>query len=93
VRLPRTLTINGERWRVVRKPMLHRGLFGQCVPSLREIQICSWLTGDDLADTFLHEVLHACMGPGWKEEDEEAVVSRLAPKLLRVLDSIGWAKR
>jgi hypothetical protein len=93
MKLPRSVVINGQRWRVVRKPLhkRERGLMGQCCRSLLEIQLDTTLTGTDLIDTFLHEVLHACLGRGWDEVLEESIVRTVTPKLLEALQGMGWA--
>lgn len=89
--IPRSLTINGKRWRVVTKRLVHRGLYGQCVYRTREIQICSTLTPDERQETFLHELMHACGGGDYAAKREETMVRRLSPRLLSALQGIGWA--
>jgi hypothetical protein len=46
-------------------------------------------------DTFLHEVLHACLFEvdAWGAQTEERMIRRLTPRLLAVLRDIGWAPR
>jgi hypothetical protein len=90
VKLPRALVINGERWRIVRKPLCRRGRYGQCNYRTREIQIDSELVGDERAETFVHELLHACLPEDWAPTAEERMIERLAPRLLSALRGLGW---
>lgn len=92
MKLPKTMVINGERWRVVRKPLWKQNLMGQCCRDKRLIEVCSSLTGTELADTFLHEVMHACAGPTNDYEMEESFVNRTTPTLLAALQGLGWVK-
>lgn len=89
MKLPRSFTVNGQRWRVVRKKLVHRGLMGLCLYRKREIQVDSELPAVEAAETFLHEVLHACIAERWSSKAEERLVSRLAPRLLEALGSMG----
>lgn len=91
--LPKTIQISGREWRVVIKPLAHRGLEGQCDYSKREIQIDSGLPVVERAEVFLHEVLHACLPEPWPTKAEETMVRRLAPRLLDALRSVSWAPK
>lgn len=90
MRLPRSMKINGEKWTVRLKHLAHRGLDGICLPRTREIFIDICLTPEERAETFIHEVLHACLREPWSTATEERMVKRLAPRLLAALDGIGW---
>lgn len=92
VRLPKKVEINGRTWRVVVKPLVHRGMSGQCVHRKREIQIERDLPADEVAETFLHELMHACLTEDVANRTEETLVARLAPRLLAALKGIGWAR-
>ena len=91
-KVPKALTINGERWTVVRANLARRGLWGLCVHTKREIRLDSGLRGQELAETFLHEVLHACLPERFNAKTEEKMVFRLAPRLLGALQGIGWIR-
>lgn len=92
MKLPKTMLINGETWKIVRKPLFRRGLMGQCIHRTRQIEICSTLTGTELEDTFLHELLHACAKGFFQEDIEETMVSRMTPTLLAALKGLGWVR-
>ncbi len=56
------VTINGEKWRAkFVKALKLRGEYvdGVCEPGKREIHIDAKLTGQQLAEVVIHEVLHA----------------------------------
>jgi hypothetical protein len=86
------MQINGETWKIVRKPLYRHALMGRCFHKARKIEICSTLTGDELADTFLHEVLHACAKGVFQDEFEEAFIGRVTPTLLFALKGLGWVR-
>lgn len=91
-RLPKSVVVAGQKWRVVLKPMAHRGLHGQCVYTTREIQVDSELPPDERTEVFLHELIHACLPETcWSPTAEERMVLRLSPRLLAALQGIGWA--
>jgi hypothetical protein len=92
MKLPRSLTINGQRWRVVIKPLIHRGYMGLCISKKREIQIDADLRGEERLETFMHELLHACLSTRWAPQTEERMVQQLSPRLLDALQGIGWVK-
>ena len=91
-RLPKTVTINGKPWRVVLKPLFAKGFYGLCLRTAREIQIDDTITGDEREETFLHELMHACIRERVSDEAEERLVDRMAPRLLAALKSAGWIK-
>lgn len=90
--VPKSVQVNGKRWRVILKPLNHRGLDGLCRPDVREIHIDSALVGDERAETFLHELMHACVREPVALRTEERLINRMAPRLLAALQSIGWVK-
>lgn len=92
MRLPRSVTIEGKRWRVVRKPLFRRGLVGLCVHRKREIWICTAVPRSELREVFLHEVMHACLPEPFARRTEEAMVTRLAARLVRVLPRLRWER-
>jgi hypothetical protein len=91
-RLPRTVQVNGERWRVLLKPLARRGLDGLCRPDVREIHIDESLTAEERDETFLHELMHACVREPVSLRVEERLVNRMAPRLLAALESAGWLR-
>lgn len=91
MRLPRSLSINGELWTVVLKPMAKRGLHGLCNYRKREIIIDVELPLLEREETFLHEVMHACWPERWPST-EEKMIRRLSPRLLDALKSARWIK-
>lgn len=91
-RIPKSLVINGERWTVIRANLTRRGLLGLCVHTKLEIRLDTGLRGQELAETFLHEVLHACLPERFNVKTEEKMVLRIAPRLLGALKDIGWMR-
>lgn len=93
MKLPRTMEINGEVWRVVKRVPPDPHTDGMCGYSKRTIYIHPDLPKAEIAETFLHEVLHACLPETtWGARVEEKMVRRLAPRLLTALRGIGWVK-
>lgn len=93
MKIPRSVVVNGERWRVVRKPLAKRGLDGLCFPPpRREIQIERKLPEGLRTETFLHELMHACLTTRKNSPVEERMISQLAPRLLAALRSAGWIR-
>lgn len=87
---PREVNILGQRWRVKYSPDLYgdRSLFGTAIPRDRLIIIDSGQQRDSMADTLLHEVLHAIIATsGASCKHEEQIVAALAPGLVHVLRS------
>jgi hypothetical protein len=62
MRVPRTLRIKGQRWRVRVVAGLKRreGVVGLCDPDERLIQIDAALGQRERHATLVHEILHAC---------------------------------
>lgn len=83
-RLRRTVYIGDQRWKISRSRRLRQD-DGQCDYAAREIRICSTLSGLDLMDTLIHEVLHA----RWPDLSEDAV-EELATTLAGILDAEGF---
>lgn len=89
MKIPKTVTVRGREWRVVFRKL--KGVEGLCEHGRRRISISKDLPERHHAEVFLHELLHAClpeMTPG--PDAEEAMVLRLAPRLLRAMRSLGW---
>jgi hypothetical protein len=89
--IPTTLEINGERWTVRIRSLRKLGLLGLCTHKKRLIEIDSEIPPLEQQETFLHELLHACLTEHWREDVEESMISRLSPRLITVLRSMGWA--
>lgn len=83
--LPRSITINGKRWSVRLGALRARGLYGTCNYRRRVITIDREASAEERAETFLHELLHACLPERWSVRAEERMVRRLAPRLLSAL--------
>jgi hypothetical protein len=81
----RTVYIAGERWKIVRSKL--RGKYGECDYNARTIRIHDTLTGTDLLDTLLHEVIHA----RWPDLLESSV-EEFAGTLTTVLDAEGFCR-
>ena len=87
---PASLVIVSQRWRVEYRSNLLREeqVYGKTIPTKRLILIDSTQDRECMADTLLHEVLHAAMhtqATGLTDEAEERVCGTLAPALLSVL--------
>ena len=89
MRLPRSLVIQGERWRV-RLTDLPNDRWGECSYDSREIRISRDLPVEERGEVLLHEILHACLPESWAPKTEERMVERLAPRLLDALRSLRW---
>ena len=76
----RTVYINGERWKIRRAKL--RGKYGDCDYKTRTIRIHHTLTGTELLDTLLHELIHA----RWPDLLESSV-EEFASTLTAVLDA------
>lgn len=76
----RTVWINGQRWKICRAKL--RGKDGDCNYATRTLRIHYTLTGTDLMDTLLHEMIHA----RWPDLLETSV-SEFATLLTSVLDA------
>jgi hypothetical protein len=80
VRKTRTVYIGDQRWKIVRATL--RGKYGDCDYTNRVIRIHHTLTGTDLMDTLLHELLHA----RWPDLLESSV-EEFAATLTAVLEA------
>jgi hypothetical protein len=89
MRIPRRITVNGQTWRVVFKPLASRGLDGLCLHRRREIQIDWHLTRPEQEETFLHELMHACLATGFTMKAEERFIRRLSPRLYEALEALS----
>ena len=78
--IERTVWINGQRWKIRRAKL--RGKDGDCNYATRTLRIHYTLTGTDLMDTLLHEMIHA----RWPDLLETSV-SEFATLLTSVLDA------
>jgi hypothetical protein len=76
----RTVWVNGERWTIRRAKL--RGKYGDCDYTTRTIRIHHTLTGTELMDTLLHELIHA----RWPDLLESSV-EEFASTVTGVLDS------
>ena len=87
--IPKTLKINGRKWKVVVEEQEDRG---HCDHDARVITVADRLDKQDAEETFIHELLHALIPEQecvWTEKQEELVVELLAPRLLATLKSMG----
>lgn len=91
-RIPKQLTINGQKWRVEKLPLRHLNLDGHCHMRKRLIRIDSELPRAEQEETFLHELMHACFGEPFPIRLEEKFIRRLSPRLYEVLTNTGWMK-
>jgi hypothetical protein len=79
-RIQRTVYIGGQRWKIRRAKL--RGCYGDCNYATRTIRIHHTLTGTELMDTLLHEMIHA----RWPDLLESSV-EEFAATLTGVLDA------
>jgi hypothetical protein len=79
-RRTRTVYIAGQRWKVCRARL--RGRYGDCDYATRTIRIDERISGTELLDTLLHELVHA----RWPDLHEEAVIE-FATMATEVLDA------
>lgn len=91
MKIPKTLKVRGKRWTVQFKQLPPMQL-GECNYTKRVIYLDpdQLPNKDDLDDTFMHEVIHACLPEAWETEMEERLVEVLAPRLLETLRGLGW---
>lgn len=85
-RSARSVYINGQRWKIRRARL--RGKCGDCDYGTRTIRIDSRITGTDLLDTLLHELVHA----RWPDLHEEAV-TEFATMAAAELNAEGFRRR
>jgi hypothetical protein len=79
----RVVYLNGQRWRITRAKM--RSLWGDCDFDARTIRIHETLTGRELMDTLIHEMVHG----RWPDLQESAV-AEFASVVAEVLDAEGF---
>jgi len=82
-RTARTVYINGERWKIRRAAL--RKLYGDCNYDTKTIRIHHTLSGAELMDTLLHELIHA----RWPDLLESSV-EEFAGTLTAVLEAEGF---
>lgn len=85
--LPKTLLIDGRKWRVVRGDP-GEGDVGSCEFKTRTITLAPFLKGRDLEEIFWHEIAHACLPEAQiflSERNEELVVELLSQRLPAVI--------
>jgi hypothetical protein len=77
-RTTRTVYIAGQRWKIVRAKL--RRAYGECDYDTRTIRIDERVTGRELLDTLIHELVHA----RWPDLHEQAVIefSNIAAEVL-----------
>lgn len=95
MKLPRSLTISGRRWRVVRGDP-GEGHEGECDPAARTITIAEHLDAQDAEAVFWHEVLHALLPEAQiivSERSEELIVELLSQRIGGVLKQIYGVRR
>lgn len=80
----RTVYIGDQRWKISRDRRL-RTKYGECDYGTRTIRVCASLSGVDLLDTLIHELLHA----RWPDLHEEAV-EEFAATLAQILHAEGF---
>jgi len=92
MKLPKSFTLNGRRWKVKLEAL--DGDMGRCNHRERSIIIDPDQAADEMEDTFLHELLHACLGMELREfigaKREELIVEVLTGRLLSVLKQTKW---
>jgi len=76
----RTVWIGNQRWKIRRAKL--RGEYGHCDYATKTIRIHHTLTGTELMDTLLHELIHA----RWPDLLESSV-EEFAATLTAVLDA------
>ena len=90
IRRVRTLTLRGRKWRVrwpaavLDKSVSPEPLLGLCHHRKRTLFIASRQSPADLADTLLHEIMHAL----WPRIPERRI-AEAAGELLRALERLG----
>jgi len=81
----RAVYINGERWKI--RFCALRGRYGDCDYDTRTIRIHHTLTGTELMDVLIHELVHA----RWPDLLESAV-EEFAATITHVLDLEGFRR-
>lgn len=101
--IPRELVIGGEQWLVLFDRDLEESPadfeahldmadnLGMCLPEEHEIHVrTKRLSPWSIAETFLHEILHACSDGVISAKQEEAFILNVERKLLEVLKQLRW---
>jgi len=94
VKLPRSLTIDGRKWKVTRGDP-GEGDVGSCDFATRTITLAEHLKGADLESTLAHELLHACIPEAQlivSEKQEELLVELLSQRLPGVVKQVWGLK-
>lgn len=99
LRVPKTLVIRGQTWRV----QLHdpgtlkdddgNHAFGYCDTDARVIKLERSDDPETVEDTFIHELLHACFHTTSivRESTEEKIVRAVTPPLMEAMKQLRWA--
>jgi hypothetical protein len=88
--LPKTLTIDGRKWKVIRGDP-GEGDVGSCEFKTRTITLAPFLKGRDLEETFWHEVTHAMIPEAQifiSQKQEELLVELLGQRLPAVVKQV-----
>lgn len=80
----RTVYIGEQRWKITASKRLPTK-YGDCDYGTRRIRICSTVSGVDLLNTLIHEIIHA----RWPDLHEEAV-AEVADTLAGIIDAEGF---
>lgn len=87
--IPKTVRIGPHRWRVRRRALDdEQQKYGRTDEQQLAITIAPWVRGSQLADTLLHELLHAIWAHtalDFDDDDQERIVRSLSPWLLGAL--------
>lgn len=95
MKLPRSITIRGKKWKVVRGDP-GDGHEGECDPATRTITIAERLDAQDTEAVFWHEILHALLPEAQiivSERTEEIIVELLSQRIGGVLKQIYGVRR
>lgn len=87
--LPTSIVVGGLTF-TIKKAHLDDHVWGDCAISEREIRISTECPADKVWSTFLHELIHACLGVGGLNEImdsnlEEAIARNLEHNLAPIL--------
>jgi hypothetical protein len=86
VAIPKRLKVRGRWWRICRRKRNVPGLLGEAREDTRVIWIAPHLTGRELDETLIHEVIHACLPCGLVPiETEEKIADALERPLADLL--------
>lgn len=81
----RTVYIGEARWKITADKKMMPTAYGECDYGARTIRLCPTLSGLDLLDTLIHELIHA----RWPDLHEEAV-EEFASTLAGIIDAEGF---